>query len=204
MRAIDDVLGPLEKHPESRSILRHNLAITIATLNMMRYEPFTDRRNVVRIETTLGAIGVSFEDTEGDLHGPGTIDDMRRLPNDVQAEAKLLGSILIDPPVINDVKLFISGGDDFFNEANGLIYEMMVDLYDQHSTVDLVQLQKLAEDGGTIEAIGGVDYLLEIAGASSVSGLAAQYAHQVKDKSVIRQVMKAAGIVLEDRRKNDS
>ena len=202
MKAIDDVLGPLAKHPESRSILRHNLAMTIATLNLMRFEPFTDRRNVIRIETTLGAIGVSFEDTEGDLHGPGTIDG--RLPNDVQAEAKLLGSVLIDPPVINDVKLFISGGDDFFNKANGLIYEMMVDLYEQHSTVDLVQLQKLAEDGGIMEAIGGVDYLLEIAGATPSAAKATQYAQRVKDKSVIRQVMKAAGIVLEDRRKNDN
>jgi replicative DNA helicase len=121
-----------------------------------------------------------------------------RQPNAVEAEASLLGSILIDPSVLNDVQLVINGSNDFFNKANGLIFDVMVELYNKYSTVDLVQLQQLASDRGILESVGGVEYLLEVANAVPSAASATHYARLVKEKSVIRQLIAAAGSILQD------
>ncbi|MDP7008582.1 MAG: replicative DNA helicase [Phycisphaerales bacterium] len=121
-----------------------------------------------------------------------------RQPNAVEAEASLLGSVLIDPSVLNDVQLVIQGANDFFNKANGLIFDVMVELYNKYSTVDLVQLQQLASDRDILEAVGGVDYLLEVANAVPSAASATHYARLVKEKSVIRQLIAAAGSILQD------
>ncbi|MBC8203422.1 MAG: replicative DNA helicase [Planctomycetes bacterium] len=121
-----------------------------------------------------------------------------RQPNAVEAEGSLLGSILIDPSVLNDVQLVINGANDFFNKANGLIFDVMVELYNKYSTVDLVQLQQLAADRGILEAVGGVEYLLEVANAVPSAASATHYARLVKEKSVIRQLIAAAGSILQD------
>jgi len=119
-------------------------------------------------------------------------------PNALEAEGSLLGSILIDPSVLNDVQLIIHGADDFFKKANGLIFEAMVELYNKSSTVDLVQLQQLVSDRNLLEAVGGVDYLLEVAHAVPSAASASHYARLVKDKSVVRQLIAAAGNILQD------
>lgn len=49
-------------------------------------------------------------------------------PHSVEAEESLLGSIIIDPSVLNDVQLILNSGDDFFKKANGSIYDIMTEL----------------------------------------------------------------------------
>ncbi len=119
-------------------------------------------------------------------------------PHALEAEASLLGSVLLDPSVLNDILLVLASGDDFFKKANGLVFEAMVELYNRHSTVDLVQLQQLLTDRKTLDAVGGVDYLLEVARAVPSAASATHYARLVKEKSVIRQLIAAAGEILHD------
>jgi len=119
-------------------------------------------------------------------------------PHALEAEASLLGSILIDPTVLNDVQLILHGADDFFKKANGLIFEAMVGLYNQCSTVDLVQLQQLVTDRKILEAIGGIEYLVDVARSVPSAASATHYARLVKEKSVVRQLIAAAGEILQD------
>ncbi len=119
-------------------------------------------------------------------------------PHALEAESSLLGSILLDPSVLNDVLLIVQGTDDFFKKANGLLFEAMADIYNTHSTVDLVQLQQRLTDRQVLEAVGGVEYLLEIARAVPSAASASHYARLVKEKSVIRQLIAAAGEILND------
>jgi len=120
-------------------------------------------------------------------------------PHAVEAEESLLGSILIDPTVLNDVQLIIKSGDDFFKKANGSIYEIMTELNNGSlKTVDFVHLSQLLEDRNLLKAIGGVDYLVKIAQAVPSAASASHYARLVKDKSVVRQLIAAAGEILHD------
>ncbi|MGY8752572.1 MAG: replicative DNA helicase [Phycisphaerales bacterium] len=119
-------------------------------------------------------------------------------PHALEAEESLLGAIVIDPTVLNDVQLILRGPDDFFKKANGTIYTLMAELYDKYETVDLVQLQQVAKDRDVLDAVGGVEYLIKVAHAVPSAASAAHYARLVKEKSTIRQLIGAAGEILQD------
>ncbi len=119
-------------------------------------------------------------------------------PHALEAEGSLLGSILIDPTVLNDVQLILHGTEDFFKKANGTLYTLMAELYDKYETVDLVQLEQVAKDRNLLEAVGGIDYLVKVAQAVPSAASASHYARLVKDKSVVRQLIAAAGEILHD------
>ena len=119
-------------------------------------------------------------------------------PHALEAEGSLLGSILIDPTVLNDVQLILHGTDDFFKKANGTLYTLMAELYDKYETVDLVQLEQVAKDRNLLEAVGGIDYLVKVAQAVPSAASASHYARLVKEKSTVRQLIAAAGEILHD------
>ncbi|HIB51351.1 MAG TPA: hypothetical protein EYO40_08810, partial [Phycisphaerales bacterium] len=119
-------------------------------------------------------------------------------PHALEAEESLLGAIVIEPSVLNDVQLILRGSDDFFKKANGTIYSLMAELYDKFETVDLVQLQQVAKDRDVLEAVGGVEYLIKVAHAVPSAASASHYARLVRDKSTVRQLIAAAGEILHD------
>ncbi len=117
----------------------------------------------------------------------------------MEAEECLLGSIIIDPSVLNDVQLILNSGDDFFKKANGSIYDIMTELNNGSlKTVDYVHLKQLLDDRNLLDPIGGEDYLVRIAGAVPSAASASHYARLVKEKSVVRQLIAAAGEILHD------
>jgi replicative DNA helicase len=119
-------------------------------------------------------------------------------PSAVEAEMSLLGAMLIDPQVIGDVVMLIRNADAFYKPANGILYEAAVKLYDETSTLDVVQLHRKLVDAGTLEAIGGLGYLTELANAVPSAANAMRYAEIVKEKAAIRMLIEAAGEILYD------
>ncbi|HWB19933.1 MAG TPA: DnaB-like helicase N-terminal domain-containing protein, partial [Phycisphaerales bacterium] len=117
-------------------------------------------------------------------------------PHAIEAEMSLLGSMLLDPRVIGDTVMVLKGGEDFFKPANGAIYDAMVKLYDRHAAVDIVQLNQALLDGGVLETVGGAEYLVQLAEAVPSSANAVHYARLVREKSVVRQLINAAGEIL--------
>ena len=110
----------------------------------------------------------------------------------------LLGSMLVDPQVVGDVVLVVRGGDDFFKPANGAIYDAMVELFDRHGALDIVQLNQLLADRDVLATVGGVNYLVELAHAVPSAANAPHYARLVREKSAIRRLIDAAGEILHD------
>jgi replicative DNA helicase len=119
-------------------------------------------------------------------------------PHAIEAEMSLLGSMLIDPKVVGDVLLVVRSADDFFKPGNGAIFDVMVKLYDQHATLDLVQLNQKLVDDGALDAIGGLEYLVELANAVPSASNVMHYARLVREKAAIRQLIEAAGDILYD------
>lgn len=119
-------------------------------------------------------------------------------PNAVEAEASLLGSILIEPPVLGDVVQIVPGADDFFKPAHGAIFQAMVDLYDQRGTLDIVQLHQMLIDRSALEDVGGEQYLVDLADAVPTAAHATHYAMLVREKAMLRQLISAAGEILQE------
>ncbi len=117
-------------------------------------------------------------------------------PHAIEAEMCLLGSILIDPGVLGDVSHIVRSGKDFHKSVNGQLFDLMVELYNDRGTIDIVQLHQLLVDRDLLAVIGGQEYLLELASTVPAATSAPYYARLVRDKATVREIIEAAGDVL--------
>ena len=116
-------------------------------------------------------------------------DIIRKLPSSVIAEQSLLGSILIDPQSITQVADLISS-EDFYLEEHKQIYLAMHGLFMANSQIDIVTLIDELVKKGIYSKSGGEDYIKVIAQTVPNSLNVRDYAKIVKDKSVLRQLIK--------------
>ncbi len=119
-------------------------------------------------------------------------------PHSIEAEMSLLGSMILDPQVIADILPHVSKPEDFYNEPHGAIFKAVVDVYDKYHSGDLVQIAEILKDVGTLDAIGGPDYLVKLAEAVPSSVNAPHYARIVGEKAKLRRLISAAGQILYD------
>ena len=119
-------------------------------------------------------------------------------PSAIEAEMSLIGSVILDPDVCGDVLQIIRSPEDFFRPAHAELWSAMVHLYDTHQSVDVVQLQQLLEDRGTLEHAGGLPYVVELADSVPSAANAVHYASLVREKSMVRQLIAAAGEILRE------
>ncbi|MFW6060120.1 MAG: replicative DNA helicase [Phycisphaeraceae bacterium] len=119
-------------------------------------------------------------------------------PHAPEAEAALLGSMILDWRVVGEVVQIIKSAEDFYTPAHAAIYEALVELYDLHQSIDVVQLNQRLKDKQQLDKVGGVDYLVELAESVPSAASAAHYAQIVRDKAVLRHLIDAAGHILYD------
>ncbi|MHC4774418.1 MAG: DnaB-like helicase N-terminal domain-containing protein, partial [Planctomycetota bacterium] len=134
--------------------------------------------------------------------GPGGYPDrvgrlLEKLPpHAIEAEMCLLGSILLEPRVLGDVTFIIRDGLDFYKPTNGAIYDAMVELYDKNASLDIVQLNQQLIDHDILDAVGGQDYLVELASCVPTAANASHYARLVREKAMVRKLIEEAGEIL--------
>jgi len=119
-------------------------------------------------------------------------------PHSIEAEMSLLGSMLLDPAVIGDVLSTIQSGDAFYSTAHAAIFDTLITHYDAHRSGDLVQLAEALRDKGSLEDVGGPQYLMRLAEAVPSAVNAPHYARIVADKAKLRRLIDAAGSIIHD------
>ncbi|MCH2135067.1 MAG: replicative DNA helicase [Phycisphaerales bacterium] len=141
--------------------------------------------------------GVPSDHRSGTRAAIGMLSEMSP-PVSIEAEMSVLGAILLEPHACGEVVQMLSGRADFSRPGHGELYETMISLYDERQAVDLVQLQQVLTDRGTLEAIGGTEYLMTLAEGTPTAAHATHYARIVRDKSMLRQLIAAAHDILRD------
>lgn len=121
-----------------------------------------------------------------------------KLPQAIEAECAVLGSMILDWRVVGEVIQILSGSEDFYHRKHGALYQVLVDMYDQNQSLDMVQLKHRLEDLGLLEQVGGVPYLVELAESVPSASSAAYYARIVSEKSVLRRLIDATGHILRE------
>lgn len=112
-------------------------------------------------------------------------------PQNLDAEASLLGSLLID----NDAFVKISdaiAADDFYDSRHKIIYGAMRALYDKHKPVDILTLSEQLKTTNDLDSIGGAGYLTELTNFVPTAANAENYAEIVSEKSTRRGLIKAS------------
>lgn len=115
------------------------------------------------------------------------------IPQSIEAECALLGSILIDPEVIVEIADTLEPAD-FYRNAHQEIYRAMKMLYQQQSEpADFITLSNYLEEHQQLEQVGGSGYILSLINHVPTSGHAEYYARIVSKKAQFRSIIHAAG-----------
>jgi len=117
-------------------------------------------------------------------------------PQNTDAEQSLLGGILIDPEALNKI-VDIVDAEDFYREDHRTIFQMVLELYERNEPIDIVTVSGLARDKGLIERMGGIANLSRLVDGMPTSANIAQYAKMVKEKALLRNIMRTATEIVE-------
>ncbi len=109
-------------------------------------------------------------------------------PQNTDAEASLLGAILIDADAIVKIADAILP-DDFFDARNQHIYEAIVQLYEKRQAIDVLTLSDELKNMGYLDMIGGPAYLTELTNFVPTAAHVEQYAEIVAQKSMRRRLI---------------
>src|SRR3989338_6438260 len=113
-------------------------------------------------------------------------------PQNTDAEASLLGAILIDSDAIVKIADRVAPSD-FYDEKHQRIYEAVNQLYEKHSPIDVLTLSNQLKNTGLIEFVGGASYLTQLTNHVPTAVHVEQYADIVAQKSLRRRLIKAGG-----------
>jgi len=119
------------------------------------------------------------------------IDAAKIPPQNLDAEASLLGAILIDVDAIVRIADKIAAYD-FYDERHQRIYEAMQKLYEKHSPIDVLTLSNHLKDNSLLDTIGGAAYLTELTNYVPTAAHAENYADIVAQKAIRRRLIKAS------------
>ena len=121
----------------------------------------------------------------------------RMPPYDEQAEASVLGAMLLDKSAITTAVEIIHA-EDFYYDSHKAIFEGILRLYNKNEPADMITLSDFLKKSGQLEAVGGYTYLGRLtSGAGAVSNTEA-YANIIKEKSTLRSLIRAGNEIVED------
>lgn len=121
----------------------------------------------------------------------------RTMPESLEAEAAVLGSMIFDPACIGQV-VQVLGEDSFYRPEHRVIYEALITLYEQKGELDLVILRDELKKKNKLDDAGGVDYLVRVAESTPTSANYRHYAKIVKEKSLLRGLIDASNDILNE------
>ena len=119
----------------------------------------------------------------------------RQLPQSLEAEQAVLGSILIDSRCLTDV-IGIVRPEDFYLQQNREIYETIYTMFNFSQTIDPVTvLDKMRELG--VYHDNSRDYVLQLMEITPTAANAVRYASIVRDKATLRGLADASSDIAE-------
>lgn len=118
-------------------------------------------------------------------------------PHNLDAERGVLGSLLLDPSLCDEVVLAIRP-EDFYAEPNRRLFSHIVAMHDEGKRIDATLLVERLKQKGEYEAIGGAAYLAEIIHSVPVAAHALYYANIVREKAMLRDLIYASTAILRD------
>ena len=124
------------------------------------------------------------------------MEDINRIPpHSVESEQSILGSIILDKEAIITVAETIQPMD-FYKEAHKIIYESMLKLNSNNEPIDLITLIEELRKEGHLDSIGGISYLTSLSTIVPTTSNVKYYANIVKEKSVLRKLIKVSNDIL--------
>src|SRR3954462_15277736 len=110
------------------------------------------------------------------------------LPHNVEAEAALLGALMIDNRLAEDIQLKLRP-DHFFEPLHGRVYEQILKLIDRNMIASPVTLRPLFDADEEMKELGGPSYLAQLTGSGAAIIGARYFADQIHELGLLRALI---------------
>ncbi len=114
----------------------------------------------------------------------------RVLPHSIEAEQSVIGSMLMDRDAIITASEIVTAGD-FYQHQYGIMFEVMLELFNENLPVDLVTVQNRLKVKDVPPEVSSLDFVRDIITTVPTSANIKSYANIVRDKAVLRRLIKA-------------
>ncbi len=116
----------------------------------------------------------------------------RRVPQAIEAEQAVLGSILIDARCVADV-IGVLRPDDFYLQQNRELFEAVYTMFNFSQIIDPVTVLDKLRELGTYDERTSFQYVKQLMDVTPSAANVLHYAEIVRDKALLRRVAEAAG-----------
>ncbi len=113
----------------------------------------------------------------------------RVLPHSIEAEQSVIGSMLMDKEAIISASEIVTA-DDFYQHQYGVMFESMVELFNEGKPVDLVTLQNRLKEKDVPPEVSSLEFVRDIITTVPTSANVKSYANIVREKAVLRRLIK--------------
>jgi len=112
-------------------------------------------------------------------------------PHNIEAEKSVLGAAMLSKDALADV-IDVVKPDDFYHAAHKEIFSIMIDLFTNNVSVDIVTVCEELKKRKALELVGGRAYVASLSSEAPSTSNAAEYAKIVGEKASMRQLIKTA------------
>lgn len=110
----------------------------------------------------------------------------RVLPHSIEAEQSVIGSMLMDRDAIIAASEIVTA-DEFYQHQYGVMFEAMVELFNEGKPVDLVTLQDRLKEKDVPPEVSSLDFVRDIITMVPTSANVRFYANIVREKAVLHR-----------------
>lgn len=122
--------------------------------------------------------------------------EMKVMPQNIEAEQSVLGSMLIDKNAIAEA-VEVLNGEDFYKDVHKTIFTSIKNLYNKDIPVDMITLVDHLKAVDKLEEVGGITYITEISTSVPSTANLSSYVKIVKDKSTLRRLIRSSTEIIE-------
>ena len=113
----------------------------------------------------------------------------RVLPNRPEAEQSVIGSMIMDSEAIMTASEILTS-EDFYQRQYGILFDAMVELYNEGKAVDLVTLQDRLKEKDVPPEVASLEFVKDILDSVYTSAHIRQYASIVHEKAMLRRLIR--------------
>jgi replicative DNA helicase len=127
---------------------------------------------------------------------PAATDAAKELPHNIEAEAALLGAMMIDNRIVGDVQMMLRP-DHFFENIHGRVYAAILAMADRNMVATPVTLRPMFETDEAMRELGGAGYLAKLTGSGAALIGARDFAQQIYDLALLRELVSVGRTMVE-------
>lgn len=117
-------------------------------------------------------------------------------PNCVEVEKELIGSVLIDNLILNDI-IQIIDHKHFYSKAHSEIFRAIINLNNRGEPIDIHTLVEELRKMGKLEEVGSAEYIGELASYVTTSANHMQHARIILEKYILRGLIHLSSQIIE-------